>query len=156
MQPEQNKLAKIIRGKGGKPMQTATTEQLDGYLLETEERLTGNTRERQKFIAYIKNNINEYLRENPDATFDDVVSVFGMPAEIATDYIGNQHASDVKDTVGVKRIIIASTAAAVLIFTIIFGATAAVIRSRPRPAMGSTYYISAEAEKQTEAAAAVD
>lgn len=42
---------------------------------------------RNKLMTDLKNNLSDYLDENPSSTFDDVVNHFGMPQKFADEYI---------------------------------------------------------------------
>ena len=56
-------------------------QHLDIYYKTVEEHLECPTWVRKKFMELLKNDIADYVDENPDATMEDICTVFGDPFE---------------------------------------------------------------------------
>ncbi len=56
-------------------------QHLDIYYKTIEEHLECPTWVRKKFMELLKNDIADYVDENPDATMEDICTVFGDPFE---------------------------------------------------------------------------
>ncbi len=64
-----------------------------------------------KFLKSFREALNEYAILNPKCSFDDLVSRFGTPQEVFTDYINEQDPDDIIKTIkrnnGKKIVLIA-------------------------------------------------
>lgn len=70
----------------------------------------------RNFYRHIKTNINAYLLEFPDATYDNLVSEFGTPESVVNNYIELQEPTTIrKQTNGKSRFITITVSLTVII-----------------------------------------
>ena len=48
-----------------------------------------------KFLKSLKESLNEYAILNPECTYNDLISRFGTPQEVFTDYLNEQDPDDI-------------------------------------------------------------
>lgn len=91
--------------------------QLRDYYKEISSSLRCTKKENEKLLCEIKNDVEDFVENNPGADFEAVVNVFGTPLEIAESAV-----SDASPKTGVKGILklIAAAVIIALFFYIAF------------------------------------
>lgn len=89
------------------------------YLNQIEKQLVCKGNQRKQFMNSFEDNMDEYLRDNPDADFAQLQKDMGTPQEIANAFLENEDASKIKKRMTFKKWIIA----AVIIIILMIAAT---------------------------------
>ncbi|MBO5163318.1 MAG: hypothetical protein J6B75_02570 [Ruminococcus sp.] len=95
------------------------------YLRETKKLLIGDSKKKNDTLKAYQNEIEEYLEEKPNATYDNIVEFFGSPSEAAAEAAAEVPIEYVKKRMGFKLWIVFGILCALLMWGI--GVTAAVI-----------------------------
>ncbi len=78
------------------------------YLNQIEKSLICKGNQRKQFLNSFEDNMDEYLRDNPDADFAQLQKDMGTPQEIANAFLENEDASKIKKRMNFKKWIIAA------------------------------------------------
>lgn len=78
------------------------------YLNQIEKSLICKGAQRKQFLNSFEDNMDEYLRDNPDADFAQLEKDMGTPQEIANAFLENEDASKIKKRMNFKKWIIAA------------------------------------------------
>ncbi len=89
------------------------------YLNQIEKLLVCKGAQRKQFLNSFEDNMDEYLRDNPDADFAQLEKDMGTPQEIANAFLENEDASKIKKRMTFKKWIILGIVC-VLIITVVF------------------------------------
>lgn len=76
------------------------------YIHEIKKVLPCNSTQKKRYIASLRDSIQMYLLEHPDATLDDLYSAFGAPNSIVADYLYNADAMDISKKISKKKLLI--------------------------------------------------
>lgn len=75
------------------------------YLKEVSKRQEVKGNKGKKFIKNLSNDVEEYLIENPQATYNEVVENFGTPKKIVDEFLLNQDSEDLLKNIKKKKYI---------------------------------------------------
>ncbi len=95
------------------------------YLRKTKKLLIGDTKKKSDTLKSYQNEIEEYLEEKPNATYENIVELFGSPSEAATEAAADVPIEYVKKRMDFKSWFVCGILGALLIWGI--GVTVAVI-----------------------------
>ncbi len=73
---------------------------------------------KRRIMSQITNGVQEYLAQNPNATFDDLCAQLGSPQVIAAAYIENAATAEILKNLRIRRRIVAIVISAVLVILI--------------------------------------
>ncbi|WP_461812631.1 DUF6120 family protein [Faecalimonas sp.] len=73
------------------------------YLKEVSKRQEVKGNKGKKFIENLSNDVEEYLIENPQATYNEVVENFGTPQKIVDEFLLNQDSEDLLKNIKKKK-----------------------------------------------------
>lgn len=106
-------------------MQNELKKEISKYLKEIRKRLPGGKDSKTEFIDGLTEQIEDFVAENEDATFHDILLTFGEAKEIADEYSAGIDAQEIKKSLGFKRIVTVVLIAALLIWSVcaVVGAT---------------------------------
>ena len=97
---------------------TTMEKDLDNYYKQIAKALPAGGR--KALLPGIREGVEAYLAENPDATMDDVIAYVGTPECIAGEYYANQDGREITEEIKVgKKILIMFLIAAVIIVLIL-------------------------------------
>lgn len=100
------------------------------YLRDVKRVLPCNYRQKKCYLSGIENSLYPYLIEHPDATLNDLYSVFGTPASIVEDYLNNTDAVQISRKISIKRRILIGAISAVTVLVIVLCSIAIVDTNR--------------------------
>lgn len=106
-------------------MQNELKKEISKYLKEIRKLLPGNKDSKTEFIDGLTEQIEDFVAENEDATFHDILLTFGEPKEIADEYSAGIDAQEIKKSISIKKAIIIALIVAIVIWdlTMCFMAT---------------------------------
>lgn len=85
------------------------------FLREIRKNIPGGGKQKKLVLEQVKASMLEYLAEKPDATYDDLLTRFGTPEQIAASYLEELDICDLKKQLSIrKRIVLAVVAAAIV------------------------------------------
>lgn len=98
-------------------------QELNKYLKQIKKLLVCNHAKRKEFMNSFEDNLEEYLKANPDADFSKLQENMGTPQEIAAAFLENESAENIKKRMSIARwfkigIIIALLMFAILLISI--------------------------------------
>lgn len=99
-------------------MTDALKKELSGYYRQVEDLLLCDRKSKIVFLTDLKNDIDEFVQQDPEADLDSIVSAFGSPAEIAESFLKNADIANIKKKMNVKKILLFSLLAVVLVYVI--------------------------------------
>lgn len=88
------------------------------YLKEIQKLLICNGKQRKQFLDSFSDNMDEYLKDNPDASLSDLQEAMGTPQEIAENFLANESPAHIKKRMGIVKWVIVGIVAALVIFII--------------------------------------
>lgn len=95
--------------------------ELQNYFREIKKELPCGGCERRKILRDLRLSVENFLEENPGATFDAVESHFGTPAQIADTYTEEMAPRELQRKLKIKKWIIGIIAGAVACALLIWG-----------------------------------
>ena len=106
-------------------MQNELKKEISKYLKNIKHLLPGSKDSKTEFLDGLHEQIEDFVAENEDATFHDILLTFGEPKEIADEYSAGIDAQEIKKSTSIKKAIIISLVVAIVIWglTMCFMAT---------------------------------
>ena len=95
-------------------------KELKSYFREIKQQLPGGCK-KNKILRDLRLSIDDFMEENPDATFTAVVEHFGTPQQIVDSYTEEMPAHELQKQLKIKKWIIGIIAGAVACALIIWG-----------------------------------
>ena len=92
-----------------------TERELNKYLKQIKKRLVCKGAQRKAFVASFEDNLEEYLKANPEADFAQLQNDMGTPEEIADGFLENESASRIKNRMSIAKLFAIGIAAFVMI-----------------------------------------
>ena len=78
-----------------------TKKELNSYLKQIKKLLVCNNAKKKEFMKSFKDNLEEYLKSNPDADFKKIQEDMGTPQEIANAFLENESAESIKKRISI-------------------------------------------------------
>lgn len=75
---------------------------------------------KKEFLINIKNGVNSYLADNPNATIDDVIAFIGEPEDIADEYYANKTGEEIVKGIKISKKIVFSVIVTLVLGLIIY------------------------------------
>lgn len=98
-----------------------TNKERNQYINQIKKLLFCSSKERKKFLKEFNDNIDDFLKDNPEASIDELQKAMGTPQEIADGFLGNADTKDIKRRTSIVRVLIIIGAIALIIFaTVLF------------------------------------
>ncbi len=100
---------------------TISEKELKKYLRRIKGALVCNFKTKRKILKDLKNNVEEYLEQNPDSSLEDLMEYFGKPESIAEEFAVSAGIDYIKKTKVHKmiKLIVIILLILALVFTII-------------------------------------
>ena len=99
-------------------MNSTLNGKLNAYYKEISDRVLCTGKKRSALLEGLKNDVGEYLESFPEASIEDIISVFGTPEEIAGGVSADISLSEIKNKLNFRRILIIALLTALLIWAI--------------------------------------
>lgn len=99
-------------------MQNELKKEISKYLKNIKHLLPGGKDSKTEFLDGLHEQIEDFVAENEDATFHDILLTFGEPKEIADEYSAGIDAQEIKKSISIKKAIIISLVVAIAIWGI--------------------------------------
>lgn len=109
-------------------MQNELKKEISKYLKEIRKLLPGDKDSKTEFIDGLTEQIEDFVAENEDATFHDILLTFGEPKEIADEYSAGIDAQEIKKSTNIKKAIIIALVVAIVIWGVAVMTGAAISR----------------------------
>ncbi len=90
--------------------------QLDSYYKEITDYLICSKKEKSSFIKELKTDIDEFILSFPEAAYEDIISTFGTPREIADSFISLAKTEDIRKRLDIRKLITGLLLAAFIIY----------------------------------------
>lgn len=97
-------------------MQNELKKEISKYLKNIKHLLPGSKDSKTEFLDGLHEQIEDFVAENEDATFHDILLTFGEPKEIADEYSAGIDAQEIKKSTSIKKAIIISLVVAIAIW----------------------------------------
>ncbi len=97
-------------------MNDALKKQLNEYFSNVESLLLCDRKNKKVFLTDLKNDVDEFINQEPNADFDCIISAFGTPQEIADSFLKNTDIVQIKKKMNIRKIILCSLLAVVLVY----------------------------------------
>ena len=94
---------------------------LKRYIRSISDALPCSVRAKTQIVSQIRESIDDYLQENPEADFAAVQAHFGTPQEIAASYVDDQDTATLLHKMSIKKkvlVIVAGVMAAIFLMWI--------------------------------------
>lgn len=99
-------------------MSKAVSAEVNGYLAEISASLLCGEREKKKFISRLKNDIEAFLEENPEAQAEDIRAVFGSAEAISRSFMENSDPKDIAKKLRMRKYILAAVVMVLIIYAL--------------------------------------
>ncbi len=93
-----------------------TNKERNQYINQIKKLLFCSSKDRKKFLKEFNDNIDDFLKDNPEASIADLQKSMGTPQEIADGFLGNADTKAIKRRTSIVRILIIGIAIAILVF----------------------------------------
>lgn len=90
------------------------------YLKQIKKLLVCKGSKKRKFLKSFDDNIEEYLKDNPDASYDELQKNMGTPQEIANGFLENESAVHIKNQTTIVKWVIIGIIICLIIVAITF------------------------------------
>lgn len=93
------------------------------YIRSVSDTLSCSRKAKKQIVSRIRDGVEDYLLQNPDADFEMIQAHFGTPQEIAASYVDEQDASGLLKKISIKKkvlVVVASVMAAIFLMWIGF------------------------------------
>ena len=88
------------------------------YLKQIKKLLVCKDSQKRKFLKSFDDNIEEFLKDNPDASYDELQKNMGTPQEIANEFLENESAVHIKRRTTIVKWVIIGIIASIFIYAI--------------------------------------
>ena len=88
------------------------------YIRSVSDTLSCTGKAKNQIVSRIRDGVEDYLLQNPDADFEMIQTHFGTPQEIAASYVNEQDASVLVNKIRIKKkvvVIVAGAMTAILL-----------------------------------------
>ena len=90
------------------------------YLSSVKKNLSCSSKKKSEFLSALKKGLDDFLLENPESTYEDIVKAFGMPEKQANEFMDSLDSETIKKAFSWKKAI----AIGIIIVLIIWGIVA--------------------------------
>ena len=90
------------------------------YIRSVSNTLACSGKAKKRILSQIRDSVDDYLIQNPDADFEMIEMHFGTPQEIAASYVNEQDASMLLKKMGIKKKILVVVASVMAAFVLIW------------------------------------
>lgn len=97
---------------------------LKRYVRSISDGLPYSMRARKQILSQIRESIDDYLQENPEADLATVQAHFGTPQEIAASFVNEQDASTLLHKMSIKKKVLVMVAGALSIALLVLAGVA--------------------------------
>lgn len=99
-------------------MGKVTEKELKNYYLNIDRLILCDRRQKKEFLCQLKENVEEYLADSPEATLEDIEKVFGTPESIGGSFLENADSEKIKKQLQLKRVLIIAALIALIIYAL--------------------------------------
>ena len=92
----------------------------DKYLSSVKKNLSCSSKKKSEFLSALKKGLGDFLQENPESTYEDIVKAFGMPETQANEFMDSLDSEAIKKAFNWKKAI----AIGIIVVLIIWGIVA--------------------------------
>lgn len=88
------------------------------YIRTISDALSCSGKTKKRIVSQIRDSVDDYMLQNPDADFEMIQTHFGTPQEIAASYVDEQDASRLLKKMSIKKkvlVIVAGVMATILL-----------------------------------------
>ena len=97
-----------------------TNKERNNYISQIKKLLFCSSKDRKKFLKEFNDNIDDFLKDNPEASIDELQKAMGTPQEIADGFLGNTSTQDIKKRTSIVRVAIIFATIITLIITAVY------------------------------------
>lgn len=99
-------------------MNRVTDKELKNYYSQIERLLFCDRKKKKEFLCQLKENVEEFISDMPEATMEDIVKVFGEPGTIAESFIANADRARIKKQIQLKKVLVITAVIALIIYAL--------------------------------------
>lgn len=99
-------------------MSNVTDKELKSYYLQISRLAVCDRRKKKAFLLELKENIEEFVSESPEASLQEIEKLFGTPEVIAESLISNTDSVKIRKQLGIKRAVLACLVIALVIYAL--------------------------------------
>lgn len=110
-------------------MQNELKKEISKYLKNIKHLLPGSKDSKTEFLDGLHEQIEDFVAENEDATFHDILLTFGEPKEIADEYSAGIDAQEIKKSISIKKATIIALVVAIVIWGVAITAGASMSKN---------------------------
>ena len=92
--------------------------ELNAYYKQVDNLLLCDRKSKKAFMTELKNDIDEFVRQETNSDFNSILTTFGTPEEIAESFLKNSDIVSIKKKMNVKKMVLFSLLAIVLVYVI--------------------------------------
>ncbi len=99
-------------------MGRVTDIELKDYYLQIDRLTLCDRRRKKEFLCQLKENVEEFISDLPEATMQDVEKTFGTPEAIAESFTANTDGVQIRKQVKLKKVLVMAVIAALIIYAL--------------------------------------
>lgn len=99
-------------------MERVTDKELKNYYSRVGNSIICDRRQKKEFLCQLKENVEEFISDTPDATMEDIEKIFGTPKSISGSFIENTDSLKIRRQVQLKKVLIISVVIALVIYAL--------------------------------------
>ncbi len=99
-------------------MNKLTDRELKEYYSRINDAVLCDRKQKKAFLKQLKENVQEYICDAPEATMEDIEKTFGTPRTIAESFIVNADSGKIKKQIQLKKVLVIAVVIALIIYAL--------------------------------------
>ena len=99
-------------------MGAVTDKELKNYYSQITRLAVCERKKKKAFLLELKENIEEFVSDSPEATLEEIEKLFGTPEVIAQSLVSNTDSAKIRKQVQIKKAVVVSLIIALIIYAL--------------------------------------
>lgn len=99
-------------------MGAVTDKELKNYYSQITRLAVCERKKKKDFLLELKENIEEFVSDSPEATLEEIEKLFGTPEVIAQSLVSNTDSAKIRKQVQIKKAVVVSLIIALVIYAL--------------------------------------
>ncbi|MBQ3137700.1 MAG: hypothetical protein IJB74_09505 [Clostridia bacterium] len=99
-------------------MGRVTDKELKNYYSQIGRLILCGRKQKKDFLCQLKENVEEFVSDTPEATMEDIEKAFGTPESIGGSFIENTDSIKIKKQIRLKKFLVIAVVIALIIYAL--------------------------------------
>lgn len=91
---------------------------IDKYLSSVKKNLSCSSKKKSEFLSALKKGLDDFLLENPESTYEDIVKAFGEPETQSNEFMDSLDSEAIKKAFNWKKVVLIGVILALILWGI--------------------------------------